>query len=83
MRPPSALQPLVACRARMFAHSLRLLLPMMIAPAARSRATTPRETYPAIRATITALGSEGTFGSVSTTHSMLLRYAAISDCGVG
>src|SRR5205823_10704924 len=38
--PPRALQPLDECVERMLAHSLRLVLPRMIAPAARSLATT-------------------------------------------
>src|SRR5690348_2725516 len=37
--PPTALQPEIDRVERMFAHSLRLVLPTMIAPAARSRAT--------------------------------------------
>src|SRR6185437_16189794 len=37
--PPTALQPEIECVERIFAHSLRLVLPRMIAPAARSRAT--------------------------------------------
>src|SRR5579864_193126 len=38
-RPPRPLQPLVECVERKFAHSLRLVLPRMTAPASRSRAT--------------------------------------------
>jgi hypothetical protein len=37
--PPRPLQPLVECVDRKFAHSLRLVLPRMTAPAARSRST--------------------------------------------
>ena len=37
--PPTALQPEIEWFERMFAHSLRLVLPRMTAPAARSRAT--------------------------------------------
>ena len=37
--PPTALQPEIEWVERMFAHSLRLVLPRMTAPAARSRAT--------------------------------------------
>src|SRR5947209_18855891 len=37
--PPTALQPEIELFERMFAHSERLVLPTMIAPAARSRAT--------------------------------------------
>ena len=37
--PPTALQPEIEWFERMFAHSLRLVLPTMTAPAARSRAT--------------------------------------------
>ena len=37
--PPTALQPLIECDERMLAHSDRLVLPRMIAPAARSLAT--------------------------------------------
>ena len=37
--PPTALQPEIECDERMFAHSLRLVLPRMTAPAERSRAT--------------------------------------------
>src|SRR4051812_39170028 len=37
--PPTALHPEIELLERMFAHSLRLVLPRMIAPAARSRAT--------------------------------------------
>ncbi len=39
-RPPMADQPLIECELRMFAHSLKLALPRMTAPAARNRATT-------------------------------------------
>src|SRR6187200_1102398 len=35
-RPPRALHPLVECVDRKFAHSLRLVLPRMMAPAVRS-----------------------------------------------
>ena len=38
--PPRALQPEVECTERKFAHSLRLVLPRITAPAARRRATT-------------------------------------------
>ena len=38
--PPRPLHPLVECDERKFAHSLQLVLPRMIAPAARSRCTT-------------------------------------------
>src|SRR5512142_2701936 len=38
--PPRPLQPLVECVDRMFAHSLRLVLPRMTAPAARNRSAT-------------------------------------------
>ncbi len=38
--PPRPLQPLVECRERMFAHSLRLVFPMITAPASRSLWTT-------------------------------------------
>src|SRR4029079_6897835 len=38
--PPRALQPLVECVDRKFAHSLRLVLPRMTAPAARNCETT-------------------------------------------
>src|SRR5690242_3347004 len=38
--PPRALQPLLDFVERMFAHSLRFVLPRITAPAARSRATT-------------------------------------------
>ena len=38
--PPRALHPLVACESRMFAHSLRFVLPRRTAPASRRRATT-------------------------------------------
>src|SRR3974390_1495152 len=34
--PPRALQPLVGCAERMFAHSLRFVLPRITAPACRS-----------------------------------------------
>src|ERR1700687_4582079 len=34
--PPRPLQPLVECRDRMFAHSLRFVFPMITAPASRS-----------------------------------------------
>src|SRR6185503_11688290 len=37
--PPTALQPEIEWVERMFAHSLRLVLPRITAPAARSRAT--------------------------------------------
>ena len=37
--PPSVLQPLLDCGERMLAHSDRLALPAITAPAARSRAT--------------------------------------------
>src|SRR5438067_12814250 len=37
--PPTALQPDIDRLDRMFAHSLRFVLPMITAPAARSRAT--------------------------------------------
>src|SRR6185369_12163720 len=37
--PPTALHPEMELSERMLAHSLRLVLPTMIAPAARSRAT--------------------------------------------
>src|SRR5581483_9584264 len=37
--PPTALHPEMEWVDRMFAHSLRLVLPRMIAPAARNRAT--------------------------------------------
>src|SRR5579864_7971389 len=37
--PPTALQPEIECEERMFAHSLRLVLPRITAPAERSRAT--------------------------------------------
>src|SRR6185437_6656908 len=37
--PPTALQPEIEWVERMFAHSLRLVLPRMIAPAERSLAT--------------------------------------------
>ena len=37
--PPRALQPLVECVERKFAHSLRLVLPRITAPASRSRST--------------------------------------------
>ena len=37
--PPSVLQPLLDCGERMLAHSERLALPRITAPAARSRAT--------------------------------------------
>src|SRR5690606_31503786 len=37
--PPTALQPLVELFERMFAHSERLVLPRITAPASRSRAT--------------------------------------------
>src|SRR5436305_15350466 len=37
--PPTALHPEMELFERMFAHSLRLVLPTIIAPAARSRAT--------------------------------------------
>ena len=39
--PPRPLQPLDECVERKFAHSLRLALPRITAPAARSRAATP------------------------------------------
>jgi hypothetical protein len=39
VRPPRALQPLVEFGERMFAHSLRLVLPRMSAPASRNRVT--------------------------------------------
>src|SRR6516225_6995464 len=39
-RPPTALQPLVAWLERKSAHSLRLVLPRITAPAARNAATT-------------------------------------------
>src|SRR5690242_20499492 len=38
--PPRPLQPLDECVDRMFAHSLRLVFPKMIAPAARNRSAT-------------------------------------------
>src|ERR1700737_4874712 len=38
--PPRPLQPLVACVERKFAHSLRFVLPMITAPASRSRCAT-------------------------------------------
>src|SRR5690349_13112954 len=38
VRPPTALQPLVELRERKLAHSLKLVLPRMIAPAARKLA---------------------------------------------
>ena len=38
--PPRALQPLVERVERMFAHSLRFVLPRITAPASRSRSTT-------------------------------------------
>src|SRR5262245_40136267 len=38
-RPPRPLQPLVECVERKLAHSLRLVLPRMMAPASRRRAT--------------------------------------------
>src|SRR6478672_10008025 len=38
--PPRPLQPLIECGDRQFAHSLRLVLPRITAPAARSRRTT-------------------------------------------
>src|SRR5512144_1990543 len=38
--PPRPLHPLVECVERKFAHSLRFVLPMMIAPAARRRSAT-------------------------------------------
>src|SRR3954469_7487563 len=38
--PPRPLQPLVECVDRKFAHSLRFVLPMITAPAARSRSAT-------------------------------------------
>src|SRR6266576_1943608 len=37
--PPRPLQPLVECVDRKFAHSLRLVLPRITAPASRSRVT--------------------------------------------
>src|SRR6476619_2136056 len=37
--PPIALQPEIECDERIFAHSLRLVLPRITAPAERSRAT--------------------------------------------
>ena len=40
VRPPRALQPLAPWLLRMFAHSLRLVLPRITAPAARNRCTT-------------------------------------------
>src|SRR5580700_1293277 len=40
VRPPRPLQPLVEWLDRMFAHSLRLVLPRMTAPAARNLCTT-------------------------------------------
>ncbi len=39
VRPPRALHPLVELGERMFAHSLRFVLPRMTAPAARKRVT--------------------------------------------
>ncbi len=39
MSPPIALQPLIDCDERMFAHSDRFVLPRTIAPASRRRAT--------------------------------------------
>src|SRR3954464_10836592 len=38
--PPRPLQPLVECVDRKLAHSLRFVLPMITAPAARSRSAT-------------------------------------------
>src|SRR5262249_43966343 len=38
--PPRALQPLIECVERKFAHSLRLVFPRITAPAARKRAAT-------------------------------------------
>src|SRR5690606_32996728 len=35
VKPPTALQPLIECSERKFAHSLKFALPRMIAPAAR------------------------------------------------
>src|SRR5712671_6398982 len=40
VRPPRPLQPLTECDERKFAHSLKLVLPRMTAPAARSRCAT-------------------------------------------
>src|SRR5579871_2501562 len=40
VNPPRPLQPLVEWLERIFAHSLRLVLPRMTAPAARKRCTT-------------------------------------------
>src|SRR5690242_20614268 len=39
VNPPIADQPLIECELRMFAHSLKLVLPRMMTPAARKRAT--------------------------------------------
>src|SRR5438132_10724100 len=45
--PPRPLQPLVECVDRKFAHSLRFVLPMITAPASRSRCPT-NESFDAI-----------------------------------
>ena len=73
VRPPRALQPLLLWLLRMLAHSLRLVLPRITAPAARSRCTT----------NASAWGSLPTSASEPAVVCMRSRVAMLSLIRIG
>src|SRR5437762_10046672 len=65
--PPRPLQPLVECVERKFAHSLKFVLPMITAPAARNRSATNES----LAAMLSASASEPAVVCILSAVSML------------
>src|SRR5690606_38039196 len=67
VKPPTALQPLIECSERKFAHSLKFAFPRMIAPAARRFAITGASR----RVILEASASDPAVVAVGSADSML------------